>query len=181
MIRIGDLVDLMRRAGMAAVTPQLGAELVLVGPPPKSGAEDDSQVNDWSFRTAIGSREALEAGVGPDFLAHEVIPLRKRSAFFPDTFMVGRAATSDVHIDDASISKLHARIRRDEKGELWITDNASTNGTRVRGELVARTTKVASGDAVQFGDRAFVLYQASSLERLLRAFGGTPSSGTRRP
>ena len=62
---------------------------------------------------------------------------------------IGRARDCDLVLDDARVSRHHAAlvVRR---GELWIEDLGSTNGTSVEGELV-RVRPIAPGEEVRFG------------------------------
>jgi DNA-binding winged helix-turn-helix (wHTH) protein len=63
---------------------------------------------------------------------------------------VGREATCDVYINDASVSRSHARI--DVRGEAaTITDLGSKNGTRVRGAVLAAPADLQDGDEITFG------------------------------
>ena len=46
---------------------------------------------------------------------------------------VGRGRQADVMVDDASLSRLHARIALDQDGQLSVDDLGSTNGVFVNG------------------------------------------------
>ena len=68
---------------------------------------------------------------------------------------LGRDAGCDVHFGDRSVSRRHARLRRDAAG--WrIEDLGSTNGTWLRGRPVT-SARVRPGDVVFFGEAAFRL------------------------
>ena len=41
---------------------------------------------------------------------------------------VGRGRQADVMVDDASLSRLHARIAVDQDGQITVDDLGSTNG-----------------------------------------------------
>ncbi len=73
-----------------------------------------------------------------------VIPLSR------DVTTVGRGSCVDVHLDDPSVSRLHAEIIR--RGPYaYVTDlGLSRNGTRVNGRLVARRV-LQDGDVLTFG------------------------------
>src|SRR5689334_4927062 len=65
---------------------------------------------------------------------------------------VGRGENCSVRFDPVTeriASKQHAFIEAKPDG-YYITDNRSTNGTLVNGELI-QTKKLADGDTVQFG------------------------------
>ncbi len=72
------------------------------------------------------------------------------------TFMIaeevtsaGRNPESDVFLDDVSVSRKHAEIRRQADG-FYIHDLGSMNGTYVNRERV-ESTKLAPKDEVQIG------------------------------
>ena len=64
---------------------------------------------------------------------------------------IGRAAGCGIPIDDAHISKLHARVF--PSGDRWyVEDLGSTNGTMVNGSAIVAAAPVGPGDRVQVGD-----------------------------
>ena len=69
---------------------------------------------------------------------------------------VGRGRQADVMVDDASLSRLHARVAVDQDGQLSIDDLGSTNGVFVNGaeQLSAYLTL---GDTVRFGRVEYVV------------------------
>ena len=69
---------------------------------------------------------------------------------------VGRGRQADVLVDDASLSRLHARVAVDQDGQLSIDDPGSTNGIFVNGaeQLSAYLTV---GDTVRFGRVEYVV------------------------
>jgi pSer/pThr/pTyr-binding forkhead associated (FHA) protein len=61
---------------------------------------------------------------------------------------VGRAESADICVDEALVSKIHARIER--RGETYVVvDLGSTNLTRVNGEVVLQH-ELRHGDEVRF-------------------------------
>ena len=62
---------------------------------------------------------------------------------------VGRSKECDITVDDPSVSRRHAEIRR-ETGGYAVVDLGSTNGTRVNGAKVARA-ELDDGDRVMIG------------------------------
>lgn len=68
----------------------------------------------------------------------------------PET-TIGRATGCGVVIDDARVSKLHARVFN--SGGIWyVEDLGSTNGTLVDGEALEGATALAVGSRIQVGD-----------------------------
>jgi hypothetical protein len=64
---------------------------------------------------------------------------------------IGRAAGCGVVIDDARVSKVHARLF-DVAATWMVEDLGSTNGTMLNGDLLKQAQPVRSGDHVQVGD-----------------------------
>jgi pSer/pThr/pTyr-binding forkhead associated (FHA) protein len=64
--------------------------------------------------------------------------------------VIGRLADSDFVIDDRTVSRHHATIRRE--GAFWVlVDLDSTNGTRVNGERIDGRAVIKPGDEIGFG------------------------------
>ena len=65
---------------------------------------------------------------------------------------VGRSPDATVMIDDPGVSRLHVRIRRDERGGFEVEDVGSKNGTFLNGTRI--TQAVANlGDKIRIGPR----------------------------
>lgn len=65
--------------------------------------------------------------------------------------VLGRDASADVQIDDASVSRQHAKILSDAEGGVSIVDLESKNGTYVNGIRVDLRV-LRHGDRVTLGD-----------------------------
>ncbi len=68
---------------------------------------------------------------------------------------IGRSRSSNLTLDDTSVSRLHAEIRRDALGQFTLQDLESLNGVFVNGEAV-EMTHLDENDRVEIGDVAFV-------------------------
>ncbi|MFQ6070472.1 MAG: adenylate/guanylate cyclase domain-containing protein [Candidatus Aminicenantales bacterium] len=66
-----------------------------------------------------------------------------------ESITLGRNEDCDISIDDASVSRYHARITRKKKNYI-LTDLGSHNGTRVEGKLI-KSIKLKEGDRIQLG------------------------------
>jgi pSer/pThr/pTyr-binding forkhead associated (FHA) protein len=64
---------------------------------------------------------------------------------------LGRAATNDVILDDVRVSRSHAHLGCGEEG-VTLVDMGSSNGTRVNGIRIKRTTLVP-GDTISLGSQ----------------------------
>jgi DNA-binding winged helix-turn-helix (wHTH) protein len=89
-------------------------------------------------------------------------------AIDPGENLIGRDRESVVWIDDASVSRRHARISVDDK-EAKIEDLGSKNGTFVKGRRIARPVALADRDAIKIGP-------ASMIFRLFQKTGSTAST-----
>jgi signal transduction histidine kinase/CheY-like chemotaxis protein len=63
---------------------------------------------------------------------------------------IGRSPDATIMLDDAEISRLHARISRSDAGEFVLEDLGSRNGTFVNGTRVKRRA-LAYGDKIRVG------------------------------
>lgn len=66
------------------------------------------------------------------------------------SLIVGRAATSDISLDDPKMSKQHFCLERVGQ-DIYISDLNSTNGTMVNGIRMKMKRKLSSGDEIQAG------------------------------
>lgn len=73
------------------------------------------------------------------------------------TNTVGRGASSDLCLDDPSISRVHATIEVGPDHAVVVTDRDSRNGTWIDDVRLASPTPVRPGQRVRFGKVGFVL------------------------
>jgi pSer/pThr/pTyr-binding forkhead associated (FHA) protein len=74
----------------------------------------------------------------------------KRFVLGPGVNTIGREAACTVCINDASVSRGHARITID--GTIAVLEDLqSKNGTAVMGELINAPTILKDGDELEFG------------------------------
>jgi DNA-binding winged helix-turn-helix (wHTH) protein len=83
--------------------------------------------------------------------------------------ILGRELPASVHIDDATVSRHHARIVVGA-GRAELEDLGSKNGTWVRGARLAGAHALADGDELRFG----------SVPMTFRCFGAELATETRR-
>ena len=104
-----------------------------------------------------------------DVVHMEIYPLvKKPGASFPDRITIGRTSNNDIVVADASISRLHAYVRRD--GKQWVVaDGGSKNGSSLKGApLEARREKPLESRAVlRLGDVDLTFYVANDLYAML--------------
>jgi hypothetical protein len=63
---------------------------------------------------------------------------------------VGKLSSSQLKIDDESVSRMHASIEIKSPNEVVLLDLGSIEGTEVNGEKITRTV-LHTGDSIQFG------------------------------
>ena len=72
-----------------------------------------------------------------------------------DELTIGRSPGCGVPTpDDIYASTLHARLFR-QKGQLWVEDLGSTNGTYVNSEKITHAQRLGRGDMLQAGSTVF--------------------------
>ncbi|HEY6122160.1 MAG TPA: FHA domain-containing protein [Pyrinomonadaceae bacterium] len=116
------------------------------------------------------ARRAKEAGVVPprgltppipDTIVVARVSLPSGSREVPLSFKaggkrlsVGRAGDSELVLNDASVSKIHAALLLNQEGTLLVADTGSTNGTYINGRRIAygEARQINDGDVVGFGD-----------------------------
>ena len=83
--------------------------------------------------------------------------------------LLGRRGGVDVLLPDARVSLVHARIER-KKGEYYLVDDGSTNGTRINGAVVPTglRQKLQEGDRITIGDYALAVSLTGSLSGEIR-------------
>lgn len=83
--------------------------------------------------------------------------------------LLGRRGGVDVLLPDPRVSLVHARIER-RKGEYYLVDDGSTNGTRLNGAIVPTgvRTKLGEGDRIAVGDYALTVSLTGSLSGEIR-------------
>jgi hypothetical protein len=72
------------------------------------------------------------------------------------SFTIGRDAACDLVLSDMTVSRSHAGLRR-EAGDWLLTDEGSTNGTRLNGWRVTEPVPLRAGDEVMFGALTMVV------------------------
>src|SRR5688572_25640167 len=69
--------------------------------------------------------------------------------FDKDVMSIGRSRDNDIVVENLSVSRNHARIRR-QAGKYILTDLNSANGTYVNGVRVSKT-EIVNDDVIAIG------------------------------
>ncbi len=75
-----------------------------------------------------------------------------------DQLIVGRDTASGIAINDAEVSRKHARLTY-QGGKYVIEDLGSTNGTFVNGQRLVSPVVLKSGDVISLGEQIVLLYE----------------------
>jgi hypothetical protein len=86
-----------------------------------------------------------------------------RFALDKDVVTAGRHPESDIFLDDITVSRRHAEIRRTPDGEYEACDTGSLNGTYLNRERID-SARLANGDELQIGKFKLVFFQGTSDE-----------------
>jgi hypothetical protein len=166
MLTVKELKGLAARLAEPYFCRQVGP-FALVQKPPRPVVEQMA-LRMGAARTVlangVGSLEALQASMLLNFdalLVATLPPLRTH-----DTLSVGRMPSSDLIINDPSVSKQHAVLRwHGPTSTCCVTDLQSTNGTSLNLQPLAAMQEhvVRDGDILSFGDADFAFFVARSL------------------
>ena len=76
-----------------------------------------------------------------------------------ETILIGREDDVDIVIDNPSVSRKHAQIRKEGAG--WVVEDlGSSNGTFLHGEKITAAKAVKEGDEIGFGKFSVVFGKA---------------------
>ncbi len=93
-----------------------------------------------------------------------------------DQLIIGRDSSSAITINDAEVSRKHARLNF-QGGKYVIEDLGSTNGTFVNGQRLISAVVLKSGDVVSLGEQIVLMYEALAVdagETVMSARKSTP-------
>jgi hypothetical protein len=80
-----------------------------------------------------------------------------------DQIMIGRDSSNGVAINDAEVSRRHARLTF-QGGKYVIEDLGSTNGTFVNGQRLAGPHVLKPGDVLALGEQIVLMYDAVNID-----------------
>ena len=78
-----------------------------------------------------------------------------------DQMTIGRDSTNEITINDAEISRRHARLTF-QGGTYVLADLGSTNGTFVNGQRLAGPRVLKAGEVVSFGEQIVLVFEVST-------------------
>jgi FHA domain len=102
---------------------------------------DDDETGGWAAAGVGGPALAVRSGGG---LSGQIFPIAT------SRLTVGRSPTSDVFLDDVTVSRNHAVLSRDGGG-IVLEDLGSLNGTYVNRRRIEAPEQLQDGDELQIG------------------------------
>jgi len=78
-----------------------------------------------------------------------------------DQMTIGRDSTNEITINDAEVSRRHARLTF-QGGKYVLEDLGSTNGTFVNGQRLAGPRVLKAGEVVSFGEQIVLVFEMST-------------------
>ena len=81
--------------------------------------------------------------------------------------VIGRSPTANISVADRSLTRKHARVTWIGE-DVWLEDLGSTNGTRVNGRKITKSTRISVGDEVRLGSVGLLLHQPHASSWKLR-------------
>ena len=80
-----------------------------------------------------------------------------------DQLMIGRDSANEIVINDAEVSRRHARLTF-QGGKYVLEDLGSTNGTFVNGQRLAGPRVLKPGEVVSFGEQIVLVFEVVSID-----------------
>ena len=93
----------------------------------------------------------------PILVSNDASVVRRKLEFEDRSVTIGRHPDCDIIIDDASVSRQHARIES-ENGVYFIEDLNSRNGTFLNNESIHRSTRLFDGSEINICDVRFFFH-----------------------
>lgn len=114
----------------------------------------------WDGAEENGERvdEACIILLYPTELSHH-----RRTTLSRDVYLVGREGGVDLALDRSTVSRLHAELRCDDRGNWWVLDQESTNGTFLNERRIEQE-KLTDGDQIRFGEVIFKFLTGDNVE-----------------
>ncbi len=128
-------------------------------------ASSDNEGYDFALdeqRTVVMSKNSINRIDADCYLIPKDIFKGENIPLLLDEYSIGkRSAGADIDIEDSSVSRHHARLKKKEN-TYELTDTGSTNGTKVNGHLLKEEMPIAlsDGDEVLFGAASYYFHIA---------------------
>jgi len=85
-------------------------------------------------------------------IVRDVSGKEKPYTFTKSAFLIGRAVSCDVPLEEAAAGKEHARVEVSPEGAVRLRDLGTSTGTYLHGNRVAESILLSDGDELKVGD-----------------------------
>lgn len=109
----------------------------------------------YAFRAEANEAAARTPAKSSSAITYRLIWGPREIALDPGENLIGRDRDSVVWIDDASVSRRHARIVIGDAGAT-LEDLSSKNGTRLREKKIAAASRLSDKDTIKIGPASLV-------------------------
>jgi len=75
----------------------------------------------------------------------------------PQRLTVGRGKDNDIVVDEPTVSRFHASLTLNQRGEMIVSDLGSANGTFVNGQRITAAQVLRARDQLTLGSVSFTL------------------------
>jgi diguanylate cyclase (GGDEF)-like protein len=89
--------------------------------------------------------------------------LGRRFVLDASPMRIGRGGENSIVLEGDSVSRRHAHLE-ERQGAWWCVDDASTNGTYVNDEQIARDNQLRNGDRIKVGPTIFKFLSGQDVE-----------------
>lgn len=79
---------------------------------------------------------------------------------------IGRSDECAIVLADTQVSRRHCILQSDNRGQWWITDQESTNGTYINGRRISQSTLLRNHDSVTVGNQQFFFAGAKETQAI---------------
>ena len=137
-----------------------------------SGDPGDTMLRLEPGFNAGGADEGMQKLHGtPKSVAYMVVAVEPDSKAIADGLLLGCGEQCDVRIDETSVSREHARIRRKQQ-DYFISDCNSTGGTYINGKQLApgRDPPLKPGNRVTLGSLDLTFLDAAGFYHFVKRF-----------
>jgi adenylate cyclase len=81
-----------------------------------------------------------------------------------ESLSIGRASSNGLALATKGISRSHSIIHERTRGQFWLVDLGSRNGTWVNSRRILQPVRLRDGDRITLGEHEFVFRQAAGME-----------------
>jgi hypothetical protein len=156
-----------------AFDKHLGGRSVLVYEPTQHGEDTNTG---HRLRTSSGVTGGNIGGGDPVVAVLE----KSKDNVFQRRVTLGRTTNNDIVLDDASVSRFHGWLQKDDGSGKWtLTDAGSKNGTWVSSSKLSAKKPVILENAskLRIGSLELTFYTAAGFKKMLEARAAPPAQG----